>query len=306
MSPKEVRVFDLNIIWLTVLRLSTPPPTRSMTPFIAELIASEAEEYRGSVEASGTGKLWLFLGKSAIEFSLIISSVTAEHLEFSIVENRLEGLLEPLCDGEHTPVTVEEEKLERLVRVERLLLASDSSAWACLAWARTFCAASSSLAPAWTMYPFNSSRSWETCFKISVTSRFWSAKTAKSMLRATPCIRATPLTSCSAVSCPSPPETRLKSMSESRANRLTSQSMEASHCLTMGSTTMSLNSSLSRTPFPSWSAAMKSRDIFVVWLFIARSFWLTMMMSSVAATLKVTCRKTPMMTLTTAKPQMHW
>mmetsp|Transcript_31841 Transcript_31841/g.99993 ORF Transcript_31841/g.99993 Transcript_31841/m.99993 type:complete len:202 (-) Transcript_31841:185-790(-) len=155
------------------------------------------------------------------------------------------------------------------------------------------------------MSPLRSSRSLATCLRIAPICWFWSASTARSMLRASPCIRATPLTSRAAFRLPDPSLTRSKSMSGSRAKRLTSQSMDASHCLTTGSTTISRNSSLSKMPFLSSSAASKSRVIFAVWVLICLCFVLIMMVSSVAATLKVSCKKTPVMTMTTAKPMMN-
>mmetsp|Transcript_1495 Transcript_1495/g.4516 ORF Transcript_1495/g.4516 Transcript_1495/m.4516 type:complete len:224 (+) Transcript_1495:323-994(+) len=137
-------------------------------------------------------------------------------------------------------------------------------------------------------------------------SRCSSTRTARSMLLAGPFILSMPFTSSSAVSCSSPSSTSSKRESGSRANRLTSQSMEPSHCLTTGSWTISRNSALSRTPFPSWSAALKRTSIFLTCVLMTLSLWFTMMRSSVEATLNVTCRNTPMMTFTTAKPMMHW
>mmetsp|Transcript_90607 Transcript_90607/g.265178 ORF Transcript_90607/g.265178 Transcript_90607/m.265178 type:complete len:273 (-) Transcript_90607:365-1183(-) len=153
--------------------------------------------------------------------------------------------------------------------------------------------------------PFMASTSAVSSCTMSLTCLFSSLSRARSRLRAGPCILATPLTSSSAVSSSSPSSTRAKMMSGSFAKRLTSQSMDESHCLTTGSSTMSPNSSLSMKPLPSWSAASNSLFIFLVCVLMALSFWFSIMMSSVEATLNVTCKKTPMMTFTTAKPMTH-
>mmetsp|Transcript_78798 Transcript_78798/g.244590 ORF Transcript_78798/g.244590 Transcript_78798/m.244590 type:complete len:207 (-) Transcript_78798:57-677(-) len=97
------------------------------------------------------------------------------------------------------------------------------------------------------------------------------------------------------------PAITLKTRSASRM----SSSMDWSQVLRMGFLQASLNSSISMLSLPSASTSVNSRSIFRRCVFLAVFLWDSRTKSSWVATLKVSCRKTPRTTLTTAKPTEH-
>mmetsp|Transcript_56219 Transcript_56219/g.126481 ORF Transcript_56219/g.126481 Transcript_56219/m.126481 type:complete len:219 (+) Transcript_56219:538-1194(+) len=149
----------------------------------------------------------------------------------------------------------------------------------------------------------------ETSAKAKLTSANFSAasrcsriETAKSMLRAWPFNFETPTMSSSTVIDPSPDS----SMSRNRVlTSDASNSIDASQVLTPSLLMTSLNSSKSRQPSPVVSAFSNKFLILCSCVFMAICFCLTMMRSSVAATLNVSCMNTPLMTPTTAKPMVN-
>mmetsp|Transcript_111989 Transcript_111989/g.348996 ORF Transcript_111989/g.348996 Transcript_111989/m.348996 type:complete len:255 (-) Transcript_111989:1031-1795(-) len=144
-------------------------------------------------------------------------------------------------------------------------------------------------------------------FRLCTSSsrdRFSLITTAMSRLLANPLRCATPFTSSTAVISLSR-SASLHTMANSVSTSLTSSPMEDSQVLTAGSSTIALNSSRSRMPLPSSSAARKRCDIFLVWVMICLCFCVIMMVSSVAETRKVSLRNTPVMTMITAKPMMN-
>mmetsp|Transcript_78799 Transcript_78799/g.244594 ORF Transcript_78799/g.244594 Transcript_78799/m.244594 type:complete len:208 (-) Transcript_78799:157-780(-) len=132
--------------------------------------------------------------------------------------------------------------------------------------------------------------------------RISSLKMAISMLRAGPLSFDMPsMRTCFVMRSELGPAITLKTISASRM----SSSIDWSQVFRMGFLQARLNSSISMFSLPSASTSSKSRSIFRRCVSFAVLFCDSRTKSSWAATLKVSCMKTPRTTLTTAKPTEH-
>mmetsp|Transcript_49974 Transcript_49974/g.145317 ORF Transcript_49974/g.145317 Transcript_49974/m.145317 type:complete len:206 (-) Transcript_49974:187-804(-) len=139
--------------------------------------------------------------------------------------------------------------------------------------------------------------------RSKVMSCLWlRAKSAKSRLLALPFNSAQPATSSATVIWPSPlRSTRSNTMSIS----FTSKPIADSHVLISRSFTCCRNSSLVMAPVARSSISAKNACIFCMWIFLFLFPRFIMIVSFFSATLNVTCKKTPIMTRTTAKPMKN-
>mmetsp|Transcript_34793 Transcript_34793/g.96207 ORF Transcript_34793/g.96207 Transcript_34793/m.96207 type:complete len:257 (-) Transcript_34793:768-1538(-) len=129
---------------------------------------------------------------------------------------------------------------------------------------------------------------WRTSRSRASWRWFSCCSNANSMLRAWPRILLMPFTKASAESAWASPSMMSYRVSAFCAKRPRSTPMAESHLTTSWSSMIALNSSRSKRPLPSSSAASKSRLIFLTWFAIVRSCWFSMMVSSDEATWKVT------------------
>mmetsp|Transcript_66607 Transcript_66607/g.203795 ORF Transcript_66607/g.203795 Transcript_66607/m.203795 type:complete len:245 (-) Transcript_66607:691-1425(-) len=138
---------------------------------------------------------------------------------------------------------------------------------------------------------------------ILPNSRWACITSAMSKLLALPWSSREPFTSSSTEMESSPSAFR---RSKSELMSWTSSSMADSQVLISGMSRCCRNSSLPMAPLSLSSTCWNSLFILRVCNFIARSFLFIIMVSFWLATVKVTWRKTPMMTRTTANPIKNW
>mmetsp|Transcript_32496 Transcript_32496/g.96497 ORF Transcript_32496/g.96497 Transcript_32496/m.96497 type:complete len:246 (+) Transcript_32496:495-1232(+) len=155
----------------------------------------------------------------------------------------------------------------------------------------------------WTSFKFFSCATFTSSSRVSLVWSICFSITERSMLLAAPLSLAMPFTSCSGVISP------VSSSSISLKTSwwlFTARPIAAIQVFTVGSAIISANSSLSMRPSSLESPFSRSLLILAVWSLVARSFSASMMVSSLEATLNVSWRKTPVITLTMANPMISW